>query len=479
MNLFRCSRTDVFLSLLLCLGTFTAAGALGAFGQNVDVNNPRQKDSYLANNRQPDERYKADVLVVVAHPDDEIMAAAYIARLVDEGKHVALVWTTLGDGGTNDAGPEQASAMGNIRVVEALRAAEFLGITNMWDLGGPDTPTQDPLESLETCNHGRCLDRLVRIVRLTRPTVILTWLPLGVTGENHGDHQASGILATEAFDMAGDPTAYAEQVTPAREPMQNSNRLEGLRPWQPQKIYYFSNPTHMEFFAAQGPEYATTDISPTRHLTYGQIAAEEFAIHRTQGGGKLEKALHDKGVEALKNGPIPLTKPSQFILGKSLVHCNVTDDVFAGTVPAGIAFQRAPGYTAAEVSAPAIEFGGPWHFYKEWWQAHGIEHLGKLIPAEVTIPAGGNLSIPLIIDNPLDKSINVTFQVQAPDGWTLTPVNDAVVDAGARYFLRVQAAAPATKLPGWQHFTVTAQADGKSLGSVTLQVELANWALPQ
>jgi hypothetical protein len=27
-----------------------------------------------------------------------------------------------------------------------------------------------------------------------------------VVGENHDDHQGSGVLATEAFDMAGDPT---------------------------------------------------------------------------------------------------------------------------------------------------------------------------------------------------------------------------------------------------------------------------------
>ena len=199
----------------------------------------------------------------------------------------------------------------------------------MWNLGGPDTPSQNPLVSLETCNHARCLSRLVRIVRLTRPAVILTWLPLGVTGENHGDHQASGILATEAFDMAGDPTVFPEQVTPASEPKQKTNHLEGLRPWQPQKIYYFSNPTHMDFFAGQGPHYAATDISPKRHIPYGQIAAEEFIYHRTQGGARLEHALLQTGIQALER-PIPLMEPIQFILGKSLVKASRADDVFAG-----------------------------------------------------------------------------------------------------------------------------------------------------
>ena len=407
------------------------------------------------------------------------MAAAYIAREIDQGKRVSIVWTTRGDGGTNDVGPEQAAAMGDVREVEAMRAAESLGVTNMWDLGGPDTPTQNPLESLETCNHGRCLDRIVRIVRLTRPSVILTWLPLGVTGENHGDHQAAGVLATEAFDMAGDPTMFPEQVTPAREPKQNMNRLEGLRPWQPQKIYYFSNPTHTEFFAGQGPQYSASDISPKRHISYGQIAGEEFIYHRSQGGERVEQALLQHGAEGLEH-PIPLMKPTQFILGKSLVHSDVTSDVFAGVVPDGIPYQRSPGFTAPTLSGPKMELGGPWNYYRQFWQAHGLDHLASLIPAEVTIPVGGIVSIPLIIENPLNTTIQVDFQVKAPEEWKLMdPATSASVEPHSRYFLRVRAAAPGSKLAGWQQFEVNAMVGGASIGSVPLRVELANWALPQ
>lgn len=465
-----------FGSAALIAGAFVIFNSIACWAQESNASSP--KDAYLANNRQPDARYKTDVLVVVAHPDDEVMAAAYVARLIDQGKRVTLVWTTRGDGGTNDSGPEQAAAMGDVREVEGIRAATRLGVTNIWNLGGPDTPTQNPLESLETCNHGRCLDRLVRIVRLTRPSVILTWLPVGVTGENHGDHQASGIMATEAFDLAGDPTAFPEQVTPAREPNQNMNRLEGLRVWQPQKIYYFSNPTHTEFFKGEGPEYSAADISPSRHVSYGQIAAEEFAAHRSQGGGKVEQALLAHQSDALEH-PIPFNEPTRFILGKSLVSSTPSDDVFAGIVPTGIPFHRAPGYESPAISSPIFHMGSPWYFYKAFWQAHGIEHLTNLVPAEVTIPVAGSLNIPLIVDNPLDKNIAVTFKVQAPPGWTVTPVEDASVEPHSQYFLRVHVTAPATRLDGWQEFAVTAVSDGKSIGKVTLRVELANWALPQ
>jgi len=67
------------------------------------------------------------------------------------------------------------------------------------------------LHSLETWGHGASLEQVVRLVRLTRPEVILTWLPVYVAGENHDDHQAAGVLATEAFDLSGDPVAFAEQ----------------------------------------------------------------------------------------------------------------------------------------------------------------------------------------------------------------------------------------------------------------------------
>jgi LmbE family N-acetylglucosaminyl deacetylase len=457
-----------------------AAIGAQASGWVQTPSNDRKEDPYAANNRPPDERFKADILVVVAHPDDEIMAAAYVAREIDAGRRVAIVWTTRGDGGVNVVGPEQSSAMGDIRVVEAMRAASSLGIVNMWNLNGPDTPTQDPLKSLATCKHGDCLDRLVRIVRLTRPPVILTWLPLGVTGENHGDHQASGVLATEAFDLAGDPTAFPEQVTPAAEPSKNENRLDGLRPWQPQKIYYFSNPSHGEFFDGQGPQYAATDISPKRHVSYGQIAAEEFITHRTQGGGRVEQAMRERGAEGLEH-PIPLLKATRFLLGKSLVKTSsVTDDVFAGIMPEGIAYQRAPGYTPHEPAAPVLEFGGPWDYYRGFWAAHGIEHLATLNSPELSVEAGETLPIPLIITNSTSQPIEVNIKAEIPSGWTLVSFPEhATVAAHARYFLRLRAVAPASKIGAWHQFRISASTStGQSLGDLALRVEMDDWALP-
>ena len=51
----------------------------------------------------PDERYKLDILLVVAHPDDEAAATAYLAKAMDEGKRAGVVYGTRGSSGANEA----------------------------------------------------------------------------------------------------------------------------------------------------------------------------------------------------------------------------------------------------------------------------------------------------------------------------------------------------------------------------------------
>src|SRR5260370_7581486 len=58
----------------------------------------------------PDERYKADILLVVAHPDDEGAPTPYLARALDEHKRVARAICTPGRTGTTHAAPNQTPA---------------------------------------------------------------------------------------------------------------------------------------------------------------------------------------------------------------------------------------------------------------------------------------------------------------------------------------------------------------------------------
>ena len=102
-----------------------------------------------------------------------------------------------------------------------------------------------------------------------------------------------------------------------------------------------------------------------------------------------------------------MMEPVKLIFGKSWVPSGVMDDVFAGVVAEGIAYQRAPGYSAVAYSKPALEIGDPWSYYRKFWQAHGLDHLANLVPPEITTKVGGALIIPLVIENPLDTSISI------------------------------------------------------------------------
>jgi len=61
---------------------------------------------------KPDERLKVDVLLIVAHPDDETGVVPYLVQLIDQKKHVAVVYTTHGEAGHNNMGPERAQSLG-------------------------------------------------------------------------------------------------------------------------------------------------------------------------------------------------------------------------------------------------------------------------------------------------------------------------------------------------------------------------------
>src|SRR2546430_12727951 len=62
----------------------------------------------------PDERYKVDILVVVAHPDDEGAVTPYLARAIyDLHKSVAVGFCTRGgSGGNGEMRPDRPRTAG-------------------------------------------------------------------------------------------------------------------------------------------------------------------------------------------------------------------------------------------------------------------------------------------------------------------------------------------------------------------------------
>jgi LmbE family N-acetylglucosaminyl deacetylase len=425
----------------------------------------------------PDDRFKADILVIVAHPDDETMVTGYLAKAIfDEHKRVAVIFGTHGDGGGDATGQEQAAALGAEREIEARRALGVLGVTNIWFLGGPDTPGQDVLRSLETWNHGSALGQAVRLIRLTRPEVILTWLPDYVAGENHGDHQASGVIATEGFDMAGDASAFPEQLAAPRDRDNIGNLTEGLHPWQAKKLYYFTDATDSGFQAGKGPRYSTEDESPSKHVPYYKIAAEEMSHHLTQGDtGQMASAAIKKGDYTYFRQPVLL------ITGKSLVEGSITGDILEGIADKPIAFAPSPGYKPAAHSGIWMELGGPWAFYRVFWQAHGLAKLSDLLPdIGVNVFPGERIQIPILLHNDSDSDATIRVAANAPSGWTeasgatayLVPAHQSV-----ELYFKAKTTSGAGKEA--QNLVLSAEAQGSTIQPITIAIHPDRASLPQ
>lgn len=424
----------------------------------------------------PDDRYKADILLIVAHPDDETEIGGYLARAIyEEHKRVAVIFGTRGNGGGNSMGMAQAAALGAEREIEGRKALAYFGVMNVWFLGGPDTPGQDVLRSLETWNHGNALWQAVRLVRLTRPEVILTWLPLYSAGENHGDHQAAAVIATEAFDMAGDPTVFPEQVTAPRDRNGISNLTEGLLPWQPQKIYYFSDASHFEFLDGKGPQYSNQDVSPARGKAYYKLAAEEMAFHLTQGdSGQVAKTAVEK------NDYTGLMDPTRFVFGKSLVGGDITGDIFQGVVPGPIPYAAPPGYHPPEPQGISAEFGGPWAFYRRFWTAHGIDRLGELLKPEVSVGVSSRLSLPVLIHNKSKEERVASVTVDMPEGWKVERGTGRYASGPEETVpVELYLATPSKTEPAWHTVTVHVEVPGTPAIDLPLKVKMEPGVLPQ
>ncbi|MCU7496645.1 MAG: PIG-L family deacetylase [Ignavibacteria bacterium] len=435
------------------------------------------QEGQLNRNIKPDERYKADVLLVVAHPDDETAVGSYLAKLIfDEHRKVAVIYTNRGQGGGNSIGIEQSQAMGEIREIEARKALAKFGIENVWFLNGYDTPGQDVLHALKNLKHGAALESMVRFIRLTRPEVIFTWLPHFVAGENHGDHQASGVVATEAFDMAGDPTAFPDQVATPRERMDIGNFNEGLNPWQANKIYYFSDAD--EEVIAPGPKFDASEISPSRKLPYYEIASELNTPHLTQGD------VSESGLKAQKTGDFTEFKNYHnrfhLIFGKSVVRCSPEGDVFEGVTSGAHPYVAPRGYEPRKPEGLGIQLGGPFSFYEDFWRAHNIENVGPLIKPEINVAYGSYLNIPVIIRNNTKDSVTVTLQAKLPEGFRLSSGEGRYFLApGETYPIETFVFAPAEASRGPYEVIWNALSDGKQIGSLSIKTFLSEWTLPQ
>ncbi len=443
----------------------------------------------------PDERYKVDILVVVAHPDDEGAVTPYLARAIyDLHKTVAVVFGTRGGSGGNDYRREHGPAMADVREIEARQACAKLGIDKVWFLGGKDTASQNVLNSLANWGHGQSLEEMVRIVRLTRPEIIITWLPSIFIGENHGDHQAAGVLATEAFDLAADTTAFPAQLAGASKRLEPY--LENLTPWQPKKIYYFSDANDQKQFAGHGFAYSVRDVSPSQKKPYWLLALRAAEPHLTQFPDEIHRwsSLNDEAIEKLMSDPNHMwwSEPETLIFGKAAslngtdVRVRETDDPFADAVAnpqrprdvEGLPSLGGPPKTLLKV-------GGPWEFYDAFRMRHGLWQLPVASGPEIAVKPGSVVAIPVHLFRPMLAPAIFTLTADVPAGWRVTAgIGKYSVELGTDAQFRVEVQIPELskeqlKEAKPETIVVHVSEGERPIGDVKLKVQLVSGGVPQ
>ncbi|MFC4120864.1 sugar-binding protein [Nonomuraea zeae] len=166
-----------------------------------------------------------DALFVGAHPDDEAFSLSTLGQWNEDHRvRTGVVTVTRGEGGGNAVGPEEGPALGLLREAEERTAVAKAGVREVFNLDDVDFYYTVSAPLTDQVWGGDTLEKVVRVVRQTRPEVLLTMDPAPTPG-NHGNHQQAARLAVEAFYAAADPKAFPEQLT-----------REGLRPFAPARL---------------------------------------------------------------------------------------------------------------------------------------------------------------------------------------------------------------------------------------------------
>jgi LmbE family N-acetylglucosaminyl deacetylase len=236
------------------------------------------------------------VLMIGAHPDDErTPVLAYFAR----GRHMrtAYLSATRGEGGQNLIGSEQGAQLGIIRTQELLAARRIDGAQQFFTRAIDFGFTRTPEETLQKWGRERLLSDMVWVIRSYRPDVIILCFT-GTPRDGHGQHQASAIVGKEAFEVAGDPNRFPEQ-------------LKYVQPWKAKRLALsvFNLPPQGQGAAGTGvpPGAApppqdgpplptgprvnddTGAFNPVLGYSYEEIAGMSRSQHRSQGMGNVPR----------------------------------------------------------------------------------------------------------------------------------------------------------------------------------------------
>lgn len=130
------------------------------------------------------------VMIFAPHPDDDIIACGgSIARHVQKGDLLSIVYISSGEAGSLNYPPQD---LAKLREEEARQAAARLGVTDLIFLRSPDG---------YICWDREQLEHLISLIRRKKPTIV--YLPH--ENESVRDHQQTHYLVMEACKRAAGP----------------------------------------------------------------------------------------------------------------------------------------------------------------------------------------------------------------------------------------------------------------------------------
>jgi len=211
------------------------------------------------------------VLYIAAHPDDEnTRLLTYLSK--EKKVRTGYLSLTRGDGGQNLIGTEQGELLGLIRTQELLAARRTDGAEQFFTRANDFGFSKNPAESFKIWGKEQILSDVVWVIRHFQPDVIITRFPEDARA-GHGHHQASAILAREAFIAAADPKRFPEQ-------------LKYVKVWKSRRILW----NQFNFGGAtpdpEGKLLLDVGVfNPLLGKSYGEIAAQSRSNHKSQGFG--------------------------------------------------------------------------------------------------------------------------------------------------------------------------------------------------
>ncbi|NMD38039.1 MAG: hypothetical protein GYA87_05085 [Christensenellaceae bacterium] len=193
---------------------------------------------------------KCDILVLVAHPDDEyIFMGGLIPSYLDKGKSVMVSYLTHGV---------------PLRRFELLNGLWHCSLKNYPVIGNfADVFRKNAKGTYATWGKEKSQNFVANIIRQHRPEVVVTH---DINGEyGHGAHKAAADIAINAVKIAED-----------------NNFVSEFSPWQTKKLYLHLGENNTIKLDWEEP------LNSYDGKTALQVAAEAYQFHESQHGGRQD-----------------------------------------------------------------------------------------------------------------------------------------------------------------------------------------------